>query len=247
MGDELIEKFTKIGIDQKKAKDTLKNKSLTATLSLVIDEAKLPDGACEKALGNLLYNIAACAEPPVDELRKMLSEYVGAKKINRQAQLDVALPFLNALGESKVDVAKFEEACGVGVEVSADQVTAAVKAYVDSVKEKMVAERYRYNVGEALRSLREKPELKWAEGSMVKKELDAQMLALLGPKTEADMAKPDKKKKEKNPAAKKATKAAKKPAAKKPAAKKVTKKVAAKKPAAKKATKKVAAKKVSKK
>ena len=37
----------------------------------------------------------------------------------------------------------------------------------------------------------------WADGKQVKAEVDAEVLALLGPKTEADEAKPAKKKKEK--------------------------------------------------
>ena len=35
--------------------------------------------------------------------------------------------------------------------------------------------------------------LKWADGKAVKSEIDVQVLDLLGPKTEADMAKPEKK------------------------------------------------------
>ena len=35
--------------------------------------------------------------------------------------------------------------------------------------------------------------LKWADGKAIKSEIDVQVLDLLGPKTEADMAKPEKK------------------------------------------------------
>lgn len=40
-----------------------------------------------------------------------------------------------------------------------------------------------------------KADLKWADGAEVKRELDAQVLQLLGPKTEQDLSKPEKKKK----------------------------------------------------
>ena len=39
-----------------------------------------------------------------------------------------------------------------------------------------------------------KARLRWAEGAEIKRELDAHVAVLLGPKTEADLVKPDKKK-----------------------------------------------------
>ena len=52
----------------------------------------------------------------------------------------------------------------------------------------------RYHANTSLLLAAVKGRLKWAEGAEVKRELDAQVAALLGPKTEADLAKPDKKK-----------------------------------------------------
>lgn len=48
------------------------------------------------------------------------------------------------------------------------------------------------NTGKLLAAI--KTALKWADGSKVKQELDDQILQLLGPKTEQDLVKPDKKK-----------------------------------------------------
>lgn len=42
-----------------------------------------------------------------------------------------------------------------------------------------------------------KARLKWADGAAIKRELDTQIAAILGPKTEADLVKPDKKAKKK--------------------------------------------------
>lgn len=52
--------------------------------------------------------------------------------------------------------------------------------------------RYHMNVGKLLAAV--KAFLKWADGAKVKQELDDQILQLLGPKTEQDLVKPDKKK-----------------------------------------------------
>jgi hypothetical protein len=56
-----------------------------------------------------------------------------------------------------------------------------------------VFSRYHVNMGVLLAAV--KAALKWADGAEVKRELDKQILELLGPKTEQDLAKPDKKKK----------------------------------------------------
>lgn len=52
----------------------------------------------------------------------------------------------------------------------------------------------RYHANTSLLLAAVKARLKWAEGAEIKRELDAQVGALLGPKTEADLVKPDKKK-----------------------------------------------------
>ena len=52
----------------------------------------------------------------------------------------------------------------------------------------------RYHANTSLLLAGVKARLKWAEGAEIKRELDAQVAALLGPKTEADLVKPDKKK-----------------------------------------------------
>lgn len=83
----------------------------------------------------------------------------------------------------------------IGVVITPEQVRAAVSAAIDACKAALVAERYRFNAASILANV--KNDLKWADGktvvfrlalltAKVKEELDAQVLALLGPKTEAD-------------------------------------------------------------
>lgn len=50
--------------------------------------------------------------------------------------------------------------------------------------------RYRFNVGLLMSEVRNA--LKWADGKVVKSEIDLQLLSLLGPKSEADLAPPPK-------------------------------------------------------
>ena len=92
--------------------------------------------------------------------------------------------------DPKVDVAAFEEACGVGVVVTPEMVEAEVEKAIKAVRAELLEKRYRYNTGLLMAEVRKG--LKWADGKAVKSEIDVQVLDLLGPKTEADLAPPPK-------------------------------------------------------
>lgn len=70
--------------------------------------------------------------------------------------------------------------------------------YIESNKENIVNNRYK-TLGPTLANTRRMPSLRWADGGKIKDEVEAQFLALLGPKDERDA--PQKKKKEAKPAA----------------------------------------------
>lgn len=60
-------------------------------------------------------------------------------------QVDGALEYMSARGSEPVDVAAFDEAAGVGVEVSPQQVSAAVAEVVESSKPALIEQRYALN------------------------------------------------------------------------------------------------------
>ena len=78
-----------------------------------------------------------------------------------------------------------------------DQIKAAVGAIIAENRQKLAEERYHCNLsillGQITRSL------KWADGAAVRAVLEAEVEALLGPKTEADLKPPEKKPKVKAP------------------------------------------------
>jgi glutaminyl-tRNA synthetase len=94
----------------------------------------------------------------------------------------------------------------IGVVVSDEQIKDAISEYINSNKENIEKNRYK-TLGITLGNSRKIEALRWADGAKVKNEIEAQYLALLGPKDERDA--PQKKKKEPKPAAaaKKAEKA----------------------------------------
>jgi glutaminyl-tRNA synthetase len=80
----------------------------------------------------------------------------------------------------------------VGVVVTPADVTAAVAAVVEAHRDALVEQRYRFPLATLLRGVG--AALPWADSLTVKTQVDAAVAALLGPKTDADAAKPAKSK-----------------------------------------------------
>ena len=116
-----------------------------------------------------------------------------------------------------VDIKIFEESCGVGVVNLPEQMEIEVEKVL-KLNEKELLEkrlvihyfilklilkrnylviRYRFNVFPLMSDVRNR--LKWADGKVIKSEMEIQVLSLLGPKTEADLAPPPKVEKVKAP------------------------------------------------
>lgn len=109
--------------------------------------------------------------------------------------------------EDKVVIERkdFEEAAGVGVVVTAEDIAAAVDTAIEENRGALVEKRYRFNTGLMQRGIMKT--LRFAEGKAVSALIKEKVEALLGPKTEADLAKPPKVKKPKAPKPAKAPKA----------------------------------------
>lgn len=67
-----------------------------------------------------------------------------------------------------------------------EEVNAAVDAYTETVKDRLVKDRYKF-FGLFFAGAKNLPSLKWANGGDIKEAVDAKMLAVLGPKDERDV------------------------------------------------------------
>ena len=129
--------------------------------------------------------------------RPKLLAYITGDQIRGNHQLDGALEFLAKLGPGALDAVALEEAAGVGATVSEEDLRAAVSAVVAANEARLREQRYHCNLNILLGQVR--TALKWADVGLARAEVEAQVAALLGPKTEADLQPPEKKKKEKAP------------------------------------------------
>lgn len=190
------ELFLKIGLDERTANNALANSKVTSNLYDVIYEAGMQEG-CNKAIGNLLY--MAATKYPANALkhRPWFLHYVTGGKVKSTPQLEAAFSFFSRIGPDDFDTQNFEKHCGVGVEVTLEEIKNVVEAVVNENKDLILAERYRINVGLLLGKVRK--DLPWADGKVVKEEMDMQLKGLLGEKTAEDDERLPKKKKEKAP------------------------------------------------
>ncbi|KAI8391013.1 tRNA synthetases class I, catalytic domain-containing protein [Radiomyces spectabilis] len=189
--EDLIPVFTKIGLSEQKAKDTAKNKKLAPMLEAVIDDANAREAGCDKDVGNLLYNLASTITKDAQSHRAYMVKRIVNGDLKTADQVAAAIKYCEQV--DTIDDKNFDEAAGVGVVVTDDQIQAAVSGYIEANKDNIVQNRYK-TLGPALANTRKLPELRWADGGKVKNQVESQFLALLGPKDERDA--PQKKKKE---------------------------------------------------
>uniref|UniRef100_H2Z216 Probable glutamine--tRNA ligase n=1 Tax=Ciona savignyi TaxID=51511 RepID=H2Z216_CIOSA len=179
---DLTSLFVAAGLTEQKANETLKNKQVSASFAEAIELAK---HTCEvdKSVGNLLYQISTRLKHK-HHLPTIVS-YVASKKLKTDIQLNCALDYLKNNPSMPLDESKFSEASGVGVEVSPAQIEDVIEKLVEANKAELLEQRYKFNTGKILMNARKL--LKFADGRIVKSELDMQILDLLGPKSEADL------------------------------------------------------------
>lgn len=185
MQEDLINIFVSIGLKEQKAKETLKNTTVAANLKKCIDEGNkirkiTPDD------GILLYHLASKVKPSVTSHLPLLVEWIMSKNLSTTQRIDAALEHLVASSVGTVDVAKLKESCGYGVNIKPEQIESAVEETINQFKGELMEKRYKFNPGTIMQAVNTK--LKWADGKAVKSEVDLQILDLLGPKTEEDLA-----------------------------------------------------------
>ncbi|XP_067908316.1 glutamine--tRNA ligase isoform X2 [Heterodontus francisci] len=191
-----LELLCGIGLSEQKAKETLKNEALSGLLTQAIQQAQAILGCTpDKATGTLLYNAATRLKD--QRCLGFLVKYIANKGVTSDLQLNASLDYIKSHQMDSIDSADFERECGIGVLVTPEQIEEAVEAAVSKFRNQIMLDRYHFNMGLLMGEVRNK--LKWADGKIIKNEVDLQVLNLLGPKTEADLEKKAKAAKHKAP------------------------------------------------
>ncbi|RNA15970.1 glutamine--tRNA ligase [Brachionus plicatilis] len=196
--EEKTEYLRFIGLNDQKIQETLKNETLTSLLLEIVHHAKkVVNGlTLEKSSANLLYQTGTKMKSQIKNRLPLLVESVVNKNLTTEPQLTAAFEYLISHPGQDLDIKSFNEYCGVGVVVTPEQIKQTVQDVINEKKCEILEKRYKFPVGSLLGELRKR--IKWADGKLVKTELDAQLLTLLGPKVEQDNVK-EKKKEEQKP------------------------------------------------
>lgn len=136
-------------------------------------------------MGTLLYHLATKTKPQINHHLPLIIKYIVSKKLDNNLRVEKAIEY--ALGHlNDINLKEFELYCGVGVVVTPEQLQKVVKDLINDNKNELLEKRYKFNSGPLMQKVRAK--LPWADGKAVKNEVDIQIAALLGPKTEIDTA-----------------------------------------------------------
>ncbi|KAE9550632.1 hypothetical protein FO519_006149 [Halicephalobus sp. NKZ332] len=180
-----------MGLKEARLAETRKNTQICSTLEKIagISDAKNPKLASLDELpspyGNLMYTLAVKIKPQISDRLELLVDYIVSDKLKNEPQLSAALEYLLKHAGENLNEEELKKYSGVGVEVTIEEIDVSVKKAVEKYKDELVENRYRFNTSKILADVR--LELKWANGADVKKIVDCQVIALLGPKTEADL------------------------------------------------------------
>ncbi|SCU87378.1 LAME_0D09868g1_1 [Lachancea meyersii CBS 8951] len=201
--DELVVLLEKIGFEEPKVKEIVKNKKVAGSLETLINEA--PEGQeWDKPRRTLVHSLAQLAKGAELPNSKLVVDEIVNGNLKTPLQVDAAYKYVKQAGNAAT-ADEVKQECGVGIVVTDVQVRERVVQYIADNNAKIVAERYKLVPG-ILASVKGLPELKWAEPRLFKPIIDEEIVKVLGPKDERDVVKKEKKKKTKDSGAANAAK-----------------------------------------
>lgn len=188
--EELNQLFGSVGFEGSKVKEIVKNKSVSNSLSELIQEA--PVGyQWDKSSRALIHNLASLIKGKELPTSKLIVDGIVTGDLKTALQVEAAYKYVKEHPETatKEDM---NDNSGVGIEVDENQVRASVIDYIENNKETILNERYKLVPG-IFANIKNMPELKWADPRSFKPIIDQEILKILGPKDERDIIKKKKK------------------------------------------------------
>ena len=169
-----------IFLSDSKADETIRNKALSAKLSESVSLARtFPSYNPNPENGKLLYFICSTMPETVEEHRPMMVDYIATNRLASQAQVTTAINFLK---KNKYEQALFDETCGVGVEVTEDQIRTCVQTLISADKEAIAKTGWTSAKYEGMLMGKVLKEFKWANTQLIKDVVLQELVALNGPK-----------------------------------------------------------------
>ena len=163
--DDLTDLFAKIGFEEPKVKEILKNKKVSSSLEFLV-ELTSADFPWDKTTRALIHTLASSLKGSEVANVKYIVDGIGKNDLKTALQVDAALKYIKSKGDDAT-VEEMNRESGVGIEITEDQVRARVAQYIEENKESIIEERYKLVPG-LFAKIKLLPELKWAEPRLFK-------------------------------------------------------------------------------
>ncbi|BFZ56951.1 Glutaminyl-tRNA synthetase [Savitreella phatthalungensis] len=172
------EALARLSLNDQQAKEAQKKPKLLEAIELVV-----PDAHIDRNQASLLMSLATAQSKADVPGREYIVGAIMDDRLKSQTQLDAAVKFCAT--RKTPDDAAFDEACGVGITVTEDDVATVLKERVEKDRDLLLRDRYKA-LPTLLRDVRADERLRWANLAPLKGMVDSALLALLGPKDERD-------------------------------------------------------------
>lgn len=190
--EELTQLFSNVGFEEPKVKEIVKNKKVSTSLESLIKAAP-QETKWDKSTRALAHNLASQIKGNELPNQELIVSSILDGSLKTALQVDAAYKYVKEEGE-KASVEGLKENAGVGIVITEDQVRSRVIKYIEDNKEVILKERYKLVPG-IFATVKNLPELKWAEPRYFKPVIDQEIVKVLGLKDERDIVKKEKKKK----------------------------------------------------
>ncbi|KAG0661615.1 Glutaminyl-tRNA synthetase [Maudiozyma exigua] len=184
--EELTDLFSKVGFEEPKVKEIVKNKKVAQSLETLINEG--PEGyEWTKSTRALLHNLASLVKGAEIENIGLVVKGIASEDLKTALQVNAAFKYIKSNGVTATKESMNENS-GVGIEVTDVEVRASVVKYIEENKETILRDRYKLVPG-IFANIKNLSELKWADPRLFKPIIDEEILKVLGPKDERDLVK----------------------------------------------------------
>lgn len=94
------------------------------------------------SIGALLYHLASTIKSQIIQHLRFVASYIAEGKLDNVQRIDAALAYmLSNVNKCPYDIVEFEEACGVGVVVSPEQIEEEVEKVIQAHKDEILEKR----------------------------------------------------------------------------------------------------------
>ncbi|KAG8810402.1 hypothetical protein FRC18_004079, partial [Serendipita sp. 400] len=176
---ELINLFKSFGLSETKSLEVARNPKTAATLQEIVVSCKLTANPLEDKQAGLISLLANQSSKLGEEERDYIAKAIADSRLKSNDQLNAAIKYLE-VNPSPIDDAKFDHECGVGFNITPDELKVDIKNYIDA---QGGAAWDKFNA--LLGGTRQDPRIRWANTLDVKNTIEALLTEELGPKPKA--------------------------------------------------------------